>query len=91
MSRLQSRIVTAVGVLALLAMLVCATLAATNRGLQQQVGQRQQYVQQSVQLETLYNGIVRSLAELGSRSNDPDLTAMLQRNGISYTDRKSVV
>jgi hypothetical protein len=46
---------------------------------------RQQYVQQSVQLEGLYREIIRALAELGARNNDQDVRAMLQRHGISYT------
>ena len=60
-------------------------LSASNRALQGEVGVRQQYVQQSVQLEGLYREIIRALAELGARNNDEDVRALLQRHGISYT------
>ncbi len=85
MNRVQFGVVTGVAGLALVMMAASATLAVMNRSLQQDIGQRQQYVQQSVQLEGLYREIVRSLAELGARNNDQDLRALLQRNGITYT------
>ena len=85
MNRLQFGIATTVGGACLLLMVTNVTLAALNRGVQAEVGGRQQYVQQSVQLEGLYREIVRSLAELGARNNDQDVRAMLQRHGISYT------
>ena len=61
------------------------TLSSMNRGLQGDVNVRQQYVQQSVQLEGLYREIIRALAELGARNNDQAVQALLQRHGISYT------
>ena len=66
--------------------LVAASLSfgAMNRNLQAEVNLRQQYVQQSLQLETLYREIIRTLAELGARNNDQSLREMLQRHGISY-------
>lgn len=66
---------------------VAANVALTqgNKGLQSDIALRQQYVQQSVQLEGLYREIVRALAELGARNNDGDVKAMLQRHGISYS------
>ena len=75
--------VLAVTCLALAATTV--TLSSMNRSLQGDIGVRQQYVQQSVQLEGLYKEIIRALAELGARNNDQDVRALLQRHGISYT------
>lgn len=60
-------------------------MSSMNRGLQGDIGVRQQYVQQSVQLEGLYREIIRALAELGARNNDEDVRSLLQRHGISYT------
>ena len=60
-------------------------LSYNNKSLQADVTLRQQYVQQSVQLEGLYREIIRSLAELGARNNDADVKTMLQKHGISYT------
>ena len=61
------------------------TVSSMNRGLQGDVALRQQYVQQSIQLEGLYKEIIRALAELGARNNDQNVRALLQRHGISYT------
>jgi hypothetical protein len=85
MNRLQFGAVTTVAAMAALAMAASVTLAAMNRSLHGEIGQRQQYVQQSVQLEGLYREIVRALAELGARNNDQDVRALLQRHGISYS------
>jgi hypothetical protein len=85
MNRLQFWATTALAAMCLLLAATNITLGATNRGLQGDIGLRQQYVQQSVQLEGLYREIVRALAELGARNNDQDVRAMLQRHGISYT------
>lgn len=84
MSRIQHFI--AVGLAALVLALVAAnlTLASLNRDLQADVTLRQQYVQQSVQLEGLYREIVRALAELGARNNDDAVRGLLARHGISY-------
>ena len=84
MSRMQWWFVSALAGLALLLMASSLTLGALNRNLQAEVGVRQQYVQQSLQLETLYREIIRALAELGARNNDGNLREMLQRHGITY-------
>jgi hypothetical protein len=81
----------ALGVCCLLLALANVTLGSMNRGLQGEIGVRQQYVQQSVQLEGLYREIIRGLAELGARNNDQDVRAMLQRHGISYSVNPPVV
>ncbi|MBL8332653.1 MAG: hypothetical protein JNM08_06100 [Rubrivivax sp.] len=79
------------GLLTVLSLVIAAVVATTlvmasgNRTLQGEVNARQQYVQQSVQLEGLYREIVRALAELGARNNDTQVRDMLQRHGITYT------
>lgn len=85
MNRLQFSLATALGALCLLMAGTNVTLSSLNRGLQGDIATRQQYVQQSVQLEGLYREIIRALAELGARNNDQDVRALLQRHGISYT------
>lgn len=85
MNRIQYATVTTLGALGLALMAADATLGALNRDLQGDVALRQQYVQQSVQLEGLYREIVRSLAELGARHNDEAVRALLQRHGITYS------
>ena len=85
MNRPQYWTTTALGALCLVLALANVTMASMNRSLQGDIGVRQQYVQQSVQLEGLYKEIVRTLAELGARNNDQDVRALLQQHGISYT------
>lgn len=85
MSRTQYWLVTLLSIASLILLVTNAFLLHGNRGLQREVASRQQYVQQSVQLEGLYREIVRSLAELAARNNDADVRAMLSKHGISYT------
>ena len=85
MTRLQYGIVTTVAALCLLTMLANVGLGMANRNAQLDVASRQQYVQQSLQLEGLYREIIRALAELAARNNDADVKEMLQRHGITYS------
>ena len=85
MNKAQYWSVTALAAACLALAAVNITLSSLNRGLQGEVGVRQQYVQQSIQLEGLYKEIIRALAELGARNNDQNVRALLQRHGISYT------
>lgn len=85
MTTLQYWIATVLGACCVALVAANVALGYGNKGLQADIGLRQQYVQQSVQLEGLYREIVRALAELGARNNDNDVKAMLQRHGISYS------
>jgi hypothetical protein len=85
MNRPQFWGTTALAAACLLLAATNITVGSLNRSLQGDVGLRQQYVQQSVQLEGLYREIVRALAELGARNNDQDVRALLQRHGITYS------
>ena len=84
MSRTQYWIVTLIATVCFAAMIANIGLGLSNSAARTDVTQRQQFVQQSVQLEGLYKEIVRSLAELGARNNDGDVKAMLQKHGITY-------
>ena len=85
MSKLQYYTVTLIAALCFAAMLASTTLGYNNATARADVNQRQQFVQQSVQLEGLYKEIVRALAEMGARNNDGDVKVMLLKNGITYT------
>ena len=85
MSKVQYWVVTLIAAACFLAMLASVNLGYNNAKARADVNQRQQFVQQSLQLEGLYKEIVRALAEMGARNNDVDVKAMLQKNGISYT------
>ena len=85
MSRVQFALLTAVSLVFAALVAGVLVLASMNRGLQVEVASRQQFVQQSVQLEGLYREIARALAELGARNNDSQVRDMLARHGITYT------
>ena len=73
----------------LLAILVAVAAGYTmylfgqNRNAQAQVAQRQQFIQQSVQLEGLYRDIVKGLADLSIRNQDKALGDLLSSQGIT--------
>ena len=85
MNRWQFVLSTVMSLLLLALVAGALALGASNRELQGQVNARAQYLQQSVQLESLYREIVRALAELGARNNDVQVRDLLQRHGITYT------
>ena len=84
MTRIQYWIVTILAATSFAAMVANITLGYNNGAARTDVTQRQQFVQQSTQLEGLYREIIRALAELGARNNDGDVKAMLQKHGITY-------
>jgi hypothetical protein len=84
LSKTRYWILTLIAAAGFLVMLVSIALGVTNNNSRADINQRQQFVQQSVQLEGLYKEIVRALAELGARNNDGDVKALLQKHGITY-------
>ena len=54
-----------------------------NRAAQADIGGRQQYIQQSVQLEGLYREMVKALADLAIKGQDADLRTLLAGQGIT--------
>jgi hypothetical protein len=84
MNTTQHKTVTFIAIICFALMLVNVALAYTNAAARNEVAQRAQFVQQSIQLEGLYKEIARALAELGARNNDADVKALLQRHGITY-------
>ena len=84
MSKTQYWIASITAAACFAAMIANVGLGLGNAASRTDINQRQQFVQQSLQLEGLYKEIVRSLAELGARNNDGDVKAMLQKHGITY-------
>lgn len=54
-----------------------------NQNLQAQITERTLYIQQSLQLEGIYQPLLRNLAELSAKHNDEPLQALLAAQGIS--------
>jgi hypothetical protein len=61
------------------------SLVAMNRSTQAEIGERAQFIQQSVALERLNQEIIRALAELAVRNQDKDVTALLNANGVTFS------
>jgi hypothetical protein len=81
----QFWILTGAALIAALLALANATLFGSNRARQAEIAERAQYVQQSVQLEGLYREIVKGLADLSVRTQDPALARLLASQGITVT------
>ncbi|MFO1198010.1 MAG: hypothetical protein U1E86_13685 [Burkholderiaceae bacterium] len=75
----------ALGGVAVILAITNAALFSNNRLQQAEINGRAQFIQQSVQLEGLYNEMVRALAELSARSNDEQLKSLLQGVGITFS------
>jgi hypothetical protein len=85
LSRTQFIVVVALAVATLLLSIANMALFSRNRAQQQEVNNRQLYIQQSVQLEGLYQQLIRAVAELATRTNDAALSAVLTRQGITFS------
>ena len=69
----------------LVLVLVNVFLFRANTRIQQEINERQLYIQQSLQLEGLYRDMVRALAELAVQNKDERLRALLAAQGITVT------
>ena len=74
--------VTIVGVIVLVLVGVDIALLERNRGVQAELSGRQQFLQQTQQLETLHRELVSAIANLAARDNDDALRAILIDHGI---------
>ncbi len=57
----------------------------TNRTTQAEANARQQFIQQSIQLQGLYNEMIKALADLSVRNQDAELGNLLGAQGISIS------
>jgi predicted Holliday junction resolvase-like endonuclease len=76
-------ILTVVSLLVLALVVVNVGLVGANNRLQQEVNDRQLYIQQSLQLEGLYRDIVKALADLAVQNKDQRLRELLLSQGIT--------
>ncbi len=75
--------VTIGGALVLVLVGVDIALFERNRGVQAELTARQQFLQQTEQLETLHRELVNAIANLAARDNDDALRAILTDHGIN--------
>jgi hypothetical protein len=85
LSKWQYTLLAGLGALALLLVLANGLLFMQNRATQARLNQRQQFVQQTVPLEGLYNDIVKTLAQRAVRGNDRQVLNMLASQGLTVT------
>lgn len=75
-------LLTPLAVLILLLVLVNVLLTVGNQSLRIQLAERQQFINQSIQMEGIYREIVTTLATVAIKTNDPQLKAVLASQGI---------
>jgi hypothetical protein len=81
----QFMLLTGLAVLSLALVIANIALFSGNRDAQNEFSTRAQYIQQSQQIEPLYQGIIRNLAEISAKTNDPQITQLLSAQGITFT------
>lgn len=81
----QFMLLTALGAVSLALAVTNIFLFTANREAQNEIATRNQYIQQSQQLEPLYQGIVRNLAEISAKTGDPQIGQLLASQGITFT------
>jgi hypothetical protein len=84
LSRWQFNVVVALAAVTLVLVITNMVLFSRNRAQQQDINNRQLYVQQTAQLEGLYQQMIRAIAELSARNNDAALGAVLTKQGITF-------
>ena len=64
-------------------------LFSGNQSSQREVGERQQFIAQSVQLQAVGREVVTALGNLAMRNNDEQLKEMLKSHGIIFSDNRT--
>jgi hypothetical protein len=82
--RWESWVTIGAGALVIL-VVVNMVLFELNRSLQMEINARQQYIQQSIQLEGLNREIIAAIANLAVRNKDDQLKTLLAQHGITIT------
>ena len=83
--RWQYRLTTVVALIAAIGAGTCMWLFGANRSAQAELAGRARYIQTSVQLEGLYRELLKALADLAVRNQDPALTQLLSSQGITVS------
>ncbi len=85
LSKTQFLFLMGLSVLVLIVVVTDAALVISNRASQAEVSNRQQYIQQSLQLEPIYQALIKALAELSESKSDEALRQILATQGINVT------
>jgi len=85
MARWQFWTVSGLGAVTLVVTVANMFLFSTARALQAEVNGRQQFIQQSVQLEVLNRDLINAIAALAVRRQDEQLRGLLAAHGITIS------
>jgi acylphosphatase len=76
---------TSLAIATIVLVLVNAVLVVRNQGAQREVNQRQQVINQGVQIAHVSQVLVETAARAAVQNKDDKLTALLERHGIHIT------
>jgi predicted Holliday junction resolvase-like endonuclease len=74
---------TPLAVLMLILVLVNVLLTLGNQSLRMQLAERQQLINQSIQMEAIHREIVTGIATIAMKTNDAELKNLLASQGIN--------
>lgn len=77
------RVIVGLAGFSLLLVIVYIVLVQDNRSVQLEVNQRQQFINQSVQLGRINEALIRALATAAVKNNDDKLRDLLAQRGIT--------
>ena len=77
------RVLVALSGITLILVVVYIVLIQDNRSVQSEVNQRQQFINQSIQLGRISDALIRALATTAVSNNDDKLRDLLAQNGIT--------
>jgi hypothetical protein len=78
-------LLSGIAVLGLVFVVVNIYLFLGNRSIQGEVNDRQQFINQSIQLDRLNRELIAGLANLAARNNDEQIRNLLASHGITFT------
>ncbi len=81
----RERLLLLIAGLGLVFVIVNIFLFSANRAIQGQVNDRQQFINQSVQLDRLNRELIAALASYAARNNDDQIRNLLASQGITIT------
>jgi hypothetical protein len=85
LNKQQFYLLSALACVALILAIIDMFLVTANRSTQDEYNARARYIQQSLQVEPVYKDLIRALAELSARQNDPQLRELLLAQGITFS------
>ncbi len=85
MSRTSHWVLTSLSSLVLLLVIINIVIALGNQSIQSEVGERQQEIANTMQLENLNHQLISVLANLALKSNDEALKKVLAAAGINLS------